>query len=51
MNRALAPSALPPPAAGRRPSWLLGEWREDLRFDVRAQMRTPYAGVELHDIH
>ena len=37
--------------ARRRHSYLLGEWREDLRFEVRAQMRNPYAGVELHDIH
>lgn len=31
-------------------SILLGECRDDLRFKVRAQHVTPYAGVELHDI-
>jgi AraC family transcriptional regulator len=41
------------PELGARPtrSILLGEWREDLRFDVRAQAHTPTANVELHDIH
>lgn len=41
----------PDSATARTRSILLGEWREDLRFDVRAQAHTPSAGVELHDIH